>query len=406
MQEGKQFDVIIAGGGPAGLAAAKAATGAGLSVLLLEKSLEIGYPVHTSGGSWTRELEELGVPEKFIHPVPKIDFYSNNSSASFHYTHPEICVIDIRAVYQHLAKEASLLSAFIQTNTVVKEPLLNQGTLCGVKAVRNGEPVEYKAKLVIDATGFSGVLVRPLGLQKTPSGFGSGAEYEIITSSWQQDRIAILLGSAFTPVGYAWIFPCGENRVRVGFGVLRPHSQADPLKLLDGFLSSDREIANQLKPYSIIETHFGSVPNTGFIDKSYSDNLLAAGDSAGHVLGIAGEGIRLALDIGKMAGETAAQAVKQGDTSAAFLQSYEKAWKSKYRLGIELNARMNEIISKYTDSQWDRAISILQEVDPEVLLALMKGRFNLSLVRLILSRNPSLFAHNAFKIIKQAITGI
>ena len=53
-------DVLIVGGGPAGLAAAEAAASQGARTLLLERQHEIGYPVHTSGGSWISDMQALG----------------------------------------------------------------------------------------------------------------------------------------------------------------------------------------------------------------------------------------------------------------------------------------------------------------------------------------------------------
>jgi len=403
MDSNLQTDILIVGGGPAGLAAAKAAASTGLSVLVLEKSLEIGYPVHTSGGSWTRELLELGIPQRFMHPIKTLEFISSNSSASFDYEPSEICVIDIRGVYQYLAEQASLQGVVILTNTIAKEPVFTDGKLSGVKAVRNGKPTEYRAKLVIDASGFSSVIARPMGLKNQALSYGNGAEYEIITPNWQQDKTAIMLGAAFSPVGYAWVFPFGENRVRVGIGVVAPKCKANPLELLEAFINSNHAIAQKLQPYSIVEVHLGSVPNAGYIDKTYADNLLVVGDAAGQVLGIAGEGIRLALDIGRLAGETAASALAKNDTSAAYLKRFETLWKKKYARSISLNHTLNSIIGDFSDAKWDKVFAVLKEVDPAIVLAMMKGNFDLKLISLVLRKNPGLLAYKTMQIIRKAI---
>lgn len=55
-----QVDVLIAGGGPAGLAVGVARGGP--SVLVVHRDKKLGKPVRTSGGGWQREIDRLGVP--------------------------------------------------------------------------------------------------------------------------------------------------------------------------------------------------------------------------------------------------------------------------------------------------------------------------------------------------------
>ena len=58
----ERYDTVIVGGGPAGLALAEPLALAGMSVLVCERNAQIGVPVRTSGGSWPRDLRELGCP--------------------------------------------------------------------------------------------------------------------------------------------------------------------------------------------------------------------------------------------------------------------------------------------------------------------------------------------------------
>ncbi len=398
-----QTDVLIVGGGPAGLSAAKSAAQKGVSVLLFEKSREIGYPVHTSGGSWIKELRELGIPEKFMNPISKVDFIIRDDKATFDFPEPVSCVLDIRGLYQFLAQEAALEGAIIRVNSHVTEPLMENDKIIGVNVIRNGIKEEVRAKVVIDASGFHGVLTRKLGLMDEITSYGYGAEYELITDSWKQDHVGLLFGSQFAPNGYGWVFPCGDHKVRIGTGIIYPDAQKSPIQLLDHFMESDDEIAQSLRPYSLMEVHLGSVPNSGTLKQTYTDNFLIAGDSAGHVSGIAGEGIRYAIDIGGMAGNVAADAVKKSNTSASFLKTFEASWKKKYQTNFYISNLINQRIRQFTDSEWTARIKLLKQVDKEIVVSMMKGNYDMNLVALVLRKNPELLVRKSFGIIRKAI---
>jgi digeranylgeranylglycerophospholipid reductase len=110
-------DVIIAGGGPAGLSAAAALAGQGCSVLVLEQNHEIGSPIRTSGGTFIDEMQALGIPERLYHPVSRIRFVSPNNSATFNYSVPRLGVLDVRGTFQFLAERAIAAGAQIRLAT-------------------------------------------------------------------------------------------------------------------------------------------------------------------------------------------------------------------------------------------------------------------------------------------------
>src|SRR5271169_1595635 len=126
-------DVIIAGGGPAGLSAAEALALRGRRVLVLEQNHEIGSPIRTSGGSFISELDALGIPPRLYHPISRVRFLSPNNVAVFDYPDPVLCVIDVRGTFQFLAERAIAGGAQIRLSTPVTAPVLDAQRVTGVR---------------------------------------------------------------------------------------------------------------------------------------------------------------------------------------------------------------------------------------------------------------------------------
>src|SRR5437588_2575123 len=127
-------DVLIVGGGPAGLAAAESAAKQGVRTIVLERQNEIGYPVHTSGGSWISDMNALAVPEHLYHPIHKLIFVSPHREVPLEY-HPAVaCVLDVRGLYQHLAGRAIDAGATLRMRHTVEQTLTENGHVLGVTA--------------------------------------------------------------------------------------------------------------------------------------------------------------------------------------------------------------------------------------------------------------------------------
>src|SRR5947209_1670783 len=158
-------EVLIIGGGPAGLAAASAASHMGAHTVVLERQKEIGYPVHTSGGSWISDMRALGIPSELYHPIRRVTFLSPKQRAQFAYDDPVCCVLDVRGVYQHLAGRAIAAGATIHPNSPVEAPLVEEGRVVGVVAKdHRNRAGTWRAPVVVDASGFSRTLTTRAGL--------------------------------------------------------------------------------------------------------------------------------------------------------------------------------------------------------------------------------------------------
>lgn len=385
-----EYDVIVVGGGPGGLSAAYRAAQDGVKVAVLERSREIGYPIHTSGGSWIDELRQLDIPDRFMHPITEGVFLSTNAQAIFQYDEPQSCVLDVRGLYQYLAELASSAGAEIFVNTHVTEPIFESGSIHGVAARKMGRPVIFRAPLVIDASGFSASVARKLGLADGCRRFGVGAEYDLYAPEWPQNRVAFLFGSGFAPSGYGWVFPHRNKRVRVGVGLIKPQADGDPREFLEGILANSNLLDGHLQNVSRIEFHSGSIPSEIYLKKTFADGVMVVGDAAGLISTLLGEGIRFAIDIGRIAGRVAAKAVHAKRFDAKFLSEFERAWRQKYDRVFKIGAYVNRRLSEYSDQRWDDKIRLLATIEPDLLVHLLKGQLSARhLLRSVVS-NPNL----------------
>ena len=384
------YDVIVVGGGPAGLSAAFSAAKAGVKVAVLEKSKEIGYPIHTSGGSWIDELTKLDIPERFMHPIYEGLFVSQNAEALFKYDLPPSCVLDVRGLYQYLAELAASEGAEIFVSTTVTAASLELNRITGVQTRRLGRELFFKGPLVVDASGVRGILARQLGLSTGFERVGIGAEYDLYAPDWPSKRVAFFFGHQLAPSGYGWVFPYADCRVKVGVGIIRPDSLRDPKELLENVLSQRRLFEGGFSRVSQIEYHTGLIPSEINLKRTVSDGLLVVGDAGGLMSTLLGEGIRFAIDIGRMAGQVAAEAVQEQRCDRRYLSRFQDRWQRKYGRTFKMGHYVNRRLAKYTDDQWDRGIRALSKMDPQTVPALLRGEFTFRNLSGIIGSNHKL----------------
>ena len=386
-------DVLIVGGGPAGLAAAEAAARIGVKTVVLERQKEIGYPIHTSGGSWIADMVALNIPPMLYHPIRKVTFLSPNKAVTFNYPVPLCCVIDVRGVYQHLAGRAVQAGAIIRPASPVEGPILDGTRVVGVRSKNaSNEAEEWRAPVTLDCSGFSSTLATRVGLHGGYKRYGYGAEWDLYAPNYPDDELYLIMGSQVAPTGYAWAFPRGNGRVRLGVGVIRPDVDEDARAYLQSFTQRLPQLAPVFAGASPLEYHTGLFPSEGVMAHFVSDGLMTAGDSASQGSALVGEGIRFAIYAGQMAGTTAANAVKRGDTSAAVLSEFERTWRARFGRNLDISYLINKRIASYSDAKWDDSLELLERLTPAQAADALRGDFSLKLMMSIIRRNPSLLS--------------
>jgi len=375
------YDIVVAGGGPAGLSAAHVAAAQGLRVLVAEKHAEIGSPTRTSGGSFIADMVALGVPPHLYHPIRRCRLCGPSAEATFTTSEPTACIINVRGLYQYLAERAIAAGATLSPRTQVLGVDPDSG-LHQVVTMRDQTGVTRRVacSLVIDATGFSSTLAVKAGIHRGYRRAGVGAEYDLYAPNFPEDMCVLAVGSVIAPAGYAWAFPYGGHRVRAGVGVLRPDVTVDPAAYLHTLLHDYAPLRDAFVGASPVEVHTGVIPGEGMNDAFVADGLMTAGDSAGQASSLAGEGIRFSMYAGRLAGHFGAVAVGRGDVSAAALAPYEDAWRQRFGRNMRLADAAKNRLYASSDEEWDTLIPLLRGMGADSYARLMATDFSPGLV--------------------------
>lgn len=391
MNSSLEVDVVIVGGGPGGLSAAKILAERGARVLILESNAEIGSPTRTTGGTFIRDAVELDIPPQLYHPLKRGRMHSAHRVVAREYDPPFACILNVRAVFQFLAERAIDAGAMLRMSTTATDVLIENGMVAGVHAkdVR-GDELLIRARLTIDATGYRATLSKRAGIHAGFNRFGVGAEYDMYAPHYEESETVGIVGSAFAPAGYAWTAPYGNHRVRVGVGIIHGDSKENPRDYLDKFVENAHAFNINLRGAQPLEYHYGLIPSDGLAKKFVGSGILAVGDAAGQPSALLGEGIRWAMRGGMMAGQIAAEALNANDVSENFLARYEQQWRKQYGKNLRIAALINQRIAGWNDAQWDEGIELLDHLTAQQFGEAMASNFVSSWTLLALAGNPKL----------------
>lgn len=396
------YDVVVVGGGPAGSSAAYAAAKEGARVALLEKEASIAQTVRTSGVTWISDMEEFGVPEHCYNPIRRFSFCSPGNSVTISDSASRAAVLDVRKAYRWLAGQAEEHGADLFLRANAEDALKDKnGDISGVTASTPDGPASFLAGVVIDASGFASAVCRSMNLAPQWKRFGAGAECEARADCVEQDRWWLMVGNEYSPAGYAWIFPVNAETVRIGVGIGKPESGADPAQRLKDLMDSKRGPIAGLGEITPVEFHYGLIPNDGLSRRTVFNGLILVGDSAGQANPLVLEGIRYAIRFGRVAGRVAGRAALDGRTDAYSMAEYEECWKNEIGSKIGSAGRVQKRWVGLSDAEWDRELDIIKDLTPEEFLDFIRADFSLSYIVKLAAHHPRLAARHLFGMIRR-----
>lgn len=350
-EDGEKFDAIVVGAGPAGSAAAYTMACAGLEVVILERG---DYPgaKNVWGGVLFREATEAVFPgfwEEAPLERPVVDqrlwllgrdsvvqggFKTEQWSRP-----PYNAFTALRAkIDPYFAKKAEDAGAYLVTETQVTDLIFDDDRVVGVRTGR--EEGDLYADVTLMAEGINCFAATRAGLRRDYTMDNAAlAVKEIIAlpegvindrfNVGSEQGVTILCVGEFghQTMGSGFIYT-NRDTLSVGFGAIVTHLMETGLRpndLLDE-LKRHPSVAQLLRGGETKEYSAHLIPEMKYADLPvpFGDGYMLLGDTAGLVNFMFQEGANLALLSGKFAGETAIEAKKCGDYSAATLGMYQQ----------------------------------------------------------------------------------
>lgn len=363
-------DVIVVGGGPAGLRAAALLSSQGWDVALFEEHNEPGQPVHCTGVLASEAFDELGIPgSPRLNSLSTVHFFGP-SGATVSHTTPQVeaLVVDRRLLDHELYLEAAASGVKVVTGARVTEVI----TTARDVVVSVAGAADARARACILASGANYVFQRRLGMGM-PAVFLQSAQLECAAAPL--DAVEVHFGQDVAPRGFAWVVP-----------VRRPHATSARIGLMcDGnaakhFKTFVDRVAGRWDLDTTADGDLPAAPRLKMLPlaplrKTYADRILAVGDAAGLVKATTGGGIYYSLISASLAAEVLGDALRANKLAADDLAPYQRKWRR--RLGPELEAQLSLrlLANRFSDEEIDDLFE-LAKTDGIMPIVRRTARFN------------------------------
>jgi len=331
------YDVIIVGGGPAGLKCAEVLSKSNLRVLLLEKGEVFGDKL-CAGGITLKDMGVLPVPEEVIeHKISRASIHSRKRRADTLAPAPFLFTLDRKELG---AYQRNLLN---DTNVEVLSGAQVTGIEPGKVILKDGR--EYGYTYLVGAEGYASLVRRYLKLPADKKLIG----FQYTLPKQDVDPVLhIFMDWKKFGSWYAWIFP---HKDTMAVGCCCDPDLVDHLKFRDRFHSWLKE--KEIDPG---KTKLESCPiSYGYRGVKF-DHIFLVGEAAGLASGFTGEGIYQSL----VSGEEVAKMIMDPSHDPSLLQEVikynkdvMKVWKI-FRWSGPLKGILHEFLVFLMNRKWIR----------------------------------------------------
>ena len=368
-----EADVVIVGGGPAGMACALRLSQliddhnrrypdtplTKENIYVLEKAREVGQHCLSGALLDPRSMDELLPGWRAEAPLDaevsheSVYFLTEKKEFRFPLTPPPMrdhgnYVISINRFVKWLGEKVEQAGITVFTGFAGSELLFDSSRVTGVRTDDKGvdkqnqpksnfEPgYDLKAKVTVLAEGTRGSLTKQLvgrlnlDKNRNPQTYGIGVKelWEVPSGRIRKGEVIYTVGWPLTMKEYggAWIYGSRDGIVSLGYvtGLDYGDPRLDPHHVLQEF-KRHPFIAHLLEGGKMIRYGAKSMPVGGWYSMPPlgGDGWMMVGDSAGFLNSQRQKGIHLAIKSGMLAAETAFEALRENDFSEKKLKQFK-----------------------------------------------------------------------------------
>ncbi len=328
MSSNFDFDVIIVGGGPAGVSSAISIAKNGFKVVIIDKKNRNDIGEKTCGdaidkAALMRVKDKIGIELPFENEISdvisKMSIAANDINTKVSLDAPGYQIK--RLEYgQRLLKEAIDLGVVIIPNSPVRGIIYENGYINGVTYYENSIKKELRAKFTIDASGAYAVIRKSLPDELLVDGMTKSLSDDQVWPTYREiiklrddkkshnfkEEIVLMFDDDYPPPGYFWIFSEGEGYLNIGIG----WEKTQNLGKLKDKLRFELGKYYKREDYEVIKKGGGQIPFRPPFDSLVFNGGALAGDAACMVHPVTAEGHGPALDTGVNLGLAISNALK------------------------------------------------------------------------------------------------
>lgn len=280
-----KYDVIIVGGGPAGLRCAEILGKSSLSILLLEKGTTFGDKV-CGGGITRKDLAILNIPDSIIeHKITKTAVISAKRNSMTNAAEAFVFTLNRKDLGRWQKEQLETTHVEIRTNARVTE--------IHSEYVVVNEDEKFAYQYLVGADGYNSVVRKYLNIPQEKHLIG--IQYTV-PDPITDPKLEIHLHSKYFKSWYAWIFPHKES---FAVGCVCDPKLMSAKKLKENFHAWLKE-----KGINVESAVYHSSPISYDYRGFKFNNIYLVGEAGGFASGLTGEGIYQSLVSGEVAAKT------------------------------------------------------------------------------------------------------